>query len=380
MAVLIEGVSIVVRIATIKVRHDGGLEDFFEWISGFRYCYDDHLVAVHFKRNDTVREILDQIKQRPMRLKNEAGSWETLAVVHQVFASALAPCEWLVVGRNSDGAVFACMKEQEQNPGSVSVPEGWQFKGSRSQKYTHRPLDMISDRFRLLRSEGLSNIYLDTRTGLEIPAGRLEASTEGAEWRARLRKPEGKEPESADKADKADSKKVPEGELIHVEMAFADQADDPDFEEGNYLEEPVRCVRVGPNRYRLDQNPKFTEMASYGDVVEGEEDEYGNFVIRRVVGKSGLKTIRTSVPRMFYFCDFGRAFLDKVMDVGGMWDIFCWGTLIFSIPEDLADEFGELYSVACREAQLLGKDERRLPSELYHERPEGGAGQTEENN
>ncbi len=71
MAVLIEGVSIVVRIATIERWHDGGLEDFFEWISGFRYCYDDHLVAVHFKRNDTVREILDQIKQRPMRLKDE---------------------------------------------------------------------------------------------------------------------------------------------------------------------------------------------------------------------------------------------------------------------------------------------------------------------
>ena len=54
MAVLIEGVSIVVRIATIKARHDGGLEDFFEWISGFRYCYDDHLVAVHFKRNRNI--------------------------------------------------------------------------------------------------------------------------------------------------------------------------------------------------------------------------------------------------------------------------------------------------------------------------------------
>ncbi len=121
---------------------------------------------------------------------------------------------------------------------------------------------MISDRFRLLRSEGLSNIYLDTRTGLDIPAGRLEVSTEGAEWRARLRKPERKEPEERRRSRQRDSKTVPEGELIHVEMAFADQADDPDFEEGNYLEEPVRCVRVGPNRYRLDQNPKFTEMAS----------------------------------------------------------------------------------------------------------------------
>ncbi len=46
---------------------------------------------------------------------------------------------------------------------------------------------------------------------------------------------------------------------------------------------------------------------------------------------------------MFYFSDFGKAFLDRVMDVGGMWDIFCWGNLIYNIPEDLADEFEELF-------------------------------------
>ncbi len=373
MAVLIEGVSIVVPFVTIERHHEGGLEDFFAWIEGFRYCQDGHLVAIHFKRAETVKEILGQLRERPLPLKDLSGAWFAIAVVHQIFASALAPCKWLAIGRNADGAVFACLKNQEQNPGKVSVPEGWNFEGSLSQKLSHRPLDMVSDRFRLLRAEGLSNIYLDTKTGLEIPAGRLEYSTEGSEWRVRLRKPEGEEGAASREPVKEQRAQASEGEIIYAEMAFADQEDAPDFEEGDYLEEPVRCVQMGPNRYRLDQNPKFTEMASYGDIVEGEEDEYGTFVVRRVIEKSGLKTIRTGVSRMFYFSDFGKAFLDRVMEVGGMWDIFCWGNLVYNIPEDMVEEFEGLYSAACREARLLEDGEKRLPGDLYEQQPSGGS-------
>lgn len=163
------------------------------------------------------------------------------------------------------------------------------------------------------------------------------------------------------------------GEPVEISMAFADQHElDPSLEEGDFLEEPVKAVQVGPNRWRLEQNPTFTEMAAYQDTVEGDFNEYDVLIVKRVVEKSGLRTIRTGVPRMFYFSDLGKAFLDRVMEAGGMWEITFWGILVVNLPEDQADELGELLNKACEEAAALGETETRLPSQLYKENPEGG--------
>ena len=83
---------------------------------------------------------------------------------------------------------------------------------------------------------------------------------------------------------------------------------------------------------------------------------------------------------MFYFSDFGKAFLDRVMEAGGMWDMFAWGTLVVNLPEDQADELEELFHAACREAESLGRTEKKIPGRLYRERPQGGAAEDEENN
>ena len=173
---------------------------------------------------------------------------------------------------------------------------------------------------------------------------------------------------------------VPEN-VKTVDMAFADQHElDPKMDEDDYIDEPVKAVQVGPNRWRLEQNPMWTEMAAYKDTVEGEVDEYGVFVVRRVVERSGLRTIRTGVPRMFYFSDFGKAYLDRVMKAGGMWDMLFWGILVINLPEGQADELEELFRAACLEADNLGKTENKTPNRLFGEHPQGGASQTEEKN
>jgi len=173
---------------------------------------------------------------------------------------------------------------------------------------------------------------------------------------------------------------VPEN-VRTVDMAFADQHElDPNMDEDDYIDEPVKAVQVGPNLWRLEQNPMFTEMAAYKDTVEGDFNEYGVFVVQRMVGESGLRTIRTGVPKMFYFSDFGKAFLESVMEAGGMWEIVFWGILILNLPEGQADELEELFHAACKEAKILGNAERTPPNQLYRQRPEGGASQTEENN
>jgi len=159
-------------------------------------------------------------------------------------------------------------------------------------------------------------------------------------------------------------------EVKTVHMVFAEL--DPSLEEDDYLEEPVQAVQVGPNRWRLEQNPMFTEMAVFKDTVEGKFDENGVLIVSCVAEKSGLRTIRTGVPRMFYFSDLGKAFIDRVMELGGMWDMLAWGLFVFSYPESDHGELKELLKKACEEAAALGETETRPPSQLYKENPEGG--------
>ena len=123
----------------------------------------------------------------------------------------------------------------------------------------------------------------------------------------------------------------------------------------------------------------FSEAVTWGDVVEADIEERC-LVIKRLAEVSEFRTIRTLVPHLFYFSDFGKAFLDRVMEAGGMWEIIFWGMLILNLPEGQADELEELFHAACNEANGLGKVERTRPSQLYRQRPEGGAGQTEEDN
>ena len=182
-------------------------------------------------------------------------------------------------------------------------------------------------------------------------------------------------------ADKPEAELQASEEVKTVEMAFVDQLElDPNMDEEDLIEEAVMAVEAGPNRWRLEQNPVWTEMAAYKDTVEGEVNEYGVFVVQRVVEKSGLRTIRTGVPKMFYFSDFGKAFLESVVEAGGMWDILFGGIFTYNVPKDRAEEFEDTFKVACREAHLLGKTERRSPIDLYRKHLAGGCLLPVENN
>lgn len=178
------------------------------------------------------------------------------------------------------------------------------------------------------------------------------------------------------------NKGVPEDkETKYIWFLYPDQHEHmPDLDENDELDQQLTAVKVGPRQWRILESPVFSEAVNYGDTVEGDFDEEGYFIIERVVKKSDFRTIRTMVPRKFYFSDFGKAFLERVMDAGGMWEIVFWGILILNFPEGEADELEELFHAACREASSLGKTEQTRPNLLYRQRPGGGTDQTKESN
>jgi hypothetical protein len=153
----------------------------------------------------------------------------------------------------------------------------------------------------------------------------------------------------------------------------------PDLEDEDDLSEFLKVVQIGPRRWRILESPVFSEAVTWGNVVEADVDGRC-LVIEKIAEPHQFKTIRTMVSRMFYFSDFGKAFLDKVLELGGMWEIIFWGILILNLPEGRAEELEDLFAAACREAHELGKTEHRLPNHLYKKKPMGGSLRQEEEN
>lgn len=154
----------------------------------------------------------------------------------------------------------------------------------------------------------------------------------------------------------------------------------PGLAEEDWLGEFLKVVQVGPRHWRILESPVMSEAVTWGDLVEADIEEGRCLVIKRLVGTSEFRTIRTGVPHLFYFSDFGKAFLDRVMELGGMWEIIFWGILILNLPEGHAEELEELFHAACVESSEQSKTNAIPPRILHRLQPGGGSVRREEEN
>ena len=60
--------------------------------------------------------------------------------------------------------------------------------------------------------------------------------------------------------------------------------------------ETLWAQSVGLNQYRLDNSPFFAYDVSWRDIVEALPDHTGMLMMRRVVAKSGHRTVRIILP------------------------------------------------------------------------------------
>ena len=305
-------------------------------VGNHRFCCDEGLAAVAFGAHDGGRAgAVSRWLRRAGLIGSRFGYWKDIAVIYQKTASPTIPCDWLFIGNNSDGVVFASLAFDDHDPFEIMVPTAWAFEDSLTKKITPVSLSQHDEKFELVGSDESADIYRDRETGKKIRAAltRPRETAPPPETSGPIvagnpvggvHSPQYRQmPDNTPKPKKQKPVFDENGnEIVTVKMGFSDYHEMVEnSDEGEYLEDDVHAVKVGSNRYRLAENPMWTEMATFNDVVEGKVDECGVFYVERVVEESGLKTIRTGVPHMFYFSDFGKAFLDSVMEAGGMWDI-----------------------------------------------------------
>lgn len=205
MAVLCEGISVIVRRDSIDERFTGGWAAFEELVPNATLCSDGELARVGFMNPDSVEDFVSELEVRGLTFdadefrdaaeafgvpENELAdelNREDIAVVDQV-RGPTRPCAWLEFGRFPMGQspvdkVSMCwLFEGERILGEahyfkeksmqLHAPTGWRYEGSLSQKFGFVPTEDFDDRLTYLRSEAGLDVYLDRATGKEVFVGR----------------------------------------------------------------------------------------------------------------------------------------------------------------------------------------------------------------
>jgi hypothetical protein len=99
--------------------------------------------------------------------------------------------------------------------------------------------------------------------------------------------------------------------------------------------ETLWAVHVGPDRYRLDNSPWYQYGVSYGDVVEATAETEGFPAFRRVVEKSGYRTVRVVFDETL---EKGHPFFTAVQELGCSFEGANGRLIAIDIPPSVALE------------------------------------------
>ena len=95
--------------------------------------------------------------------------------------------------------------------------------------------------------------------------------------------------------------------------------------------ETAWAKHLGGNRYRLDNIPFFAYGISEGDVVEAEPQAKGFPLVKRVVGKSGNRTVRVFFERGSKTLP-AQALLSELRKLGCSWELATESLVCMTVP------------------------------------------------
>lgn len=134
MAVLIEGLSLLFKCASIAGKYEGGVEGFKSDLPNDSLRADGQLAAVTFLHLDEVRQFVATVESKGLIRMNGSGAVDMVVVDQRTgFCST---CAWASFGfADFEGIrgqrVAICTVDTDVSD-SLVVPDGWRFTGSLS--------------------------------------------------------------------------------------------------------------------------------------------------------------------------------------------------------------------------------------------------------
>ena len=138
MAVLIEAVSVVVRVAALDQQFAGGWDAFKLLIPGGTSCVDGQLIRLGFMTPADADSFVDALRQNGLTYLRD-GQAVDLVIVDQRNGPT-TPCDWIEFGTVTiRGSTVAACRMTGDDTQLLYTPDGWTFEGSVSQTPAYVP-------------------------------------------------------------------------------------------------------------------------------------------------------------------------------------------------------------------------------------------------
>jgi hypothetical protein len=184
MAVLVEAISVVVRLDAIKSRFAGGWREFLACVPNSTLCADEFLARVGFMSPPDIEAFVKRLERGGLTFLRNGKSID-IAVVDQMRGPTM-PVEWLEFAcislSEAGNKVAACWLFEEPRIAAgvhmpaegvnIATPDGWVYENSLSANFKFVENEEMQQKLKFLRKEEGTDIYLDLSTGKEVYVGR----------------------------------------------------------------------------------------------------------------------------------------------------------------------------------------------------------------
>lgn len=174
MAVLIEGISVVVRVDCIYSKFSGSWEQFKRSVPNETLCSDNELARVGFMTPNDTQAYVEHLNSNGLQYV-ESSQAADLVVADQRRGFGVR-CEWAEFGHinwNGDSETpIAVCRLKGTKEARLFTPEGWDYNQSLSSNHEFVRNGWVSEFMDFLRNENGIDVYRDLRTGKEVYVGR----------------------------------------------------------------------------------------------------------------------------------------------------------------------------------------------------------------
>jgi hypothetical protein len=177
MAVLIEGISVVVRCSAVIDRYPGGAPAFSAEVPNATLCSDGEIARIGFMTPQDTRAFVERLERAGLEYFRDNRAIDVVVVDQR--SGMTVPCDWAEFGstnwNNDPKCPIAVCRAKPTRVGRVVVPSGWDFARSLSAHHRFVESGKVPESLKFVRSETDVDVYADLQTGQEYFVGRSGA-------------------------------------------------------------------------------------------------------------------------------------------------------------------------------------------------------------
>ena len=169
MAVLVEAISVLVKVAALYDRFPGGWEGFRDAAPNATLCCDGDLARIGFMAPQDVGAVIERLGGHGLVFLADGAA---VAVADQQ-RGLTTRCDGIECGHVTIGGNrITAARLARSTKDTVATPNGWRFEGSPSQTFGFVPGDSLGHSLELVRAEDGTDFYRSRLTGKLVYVAR----------------------------------------------------------------------------------------------------------------------------------------------------------------------------------------------------------------